>query len=357
VIETAPASRFAPPPLVPTAEVRWLLLRAFGPVDADCAAPEPAAALAMAQRSGLAPRIAARTPDATLDAELGDAAEKLAEARRLAASHALAYEGVIEAISRVADAIPTPVVLLKGAALHAAGWVAADSRTLGDLDVLVDAGAAQGILAGLEAAGFVPGDGPRNEQHLPPLVAPGWGLVDVHDGLRGVGDATGRWLDASAALAVGEPLEYRPACWVPERTLLAAHTLVHGLEQHAWSPNPYPLLRTLGDLQDLLPGAAAWRAALPGLAAWLRQSVAEAEIGAARDLCLALARGGPLEDLDAAPATLLAHFLAYSLDDAYRAGLRGRHHRHRLAQAWRRGTLLRYAGRKLSDWWRRAVRR
>jgi len=310
----------------------------------------------MAQRTGLAPRIAVRTPAAALQAELGDLAAMLIEARRLAASHALAYESVIDALSAVADAIPRPLVLLKGAALHAAGWVALGCRHVGDLDALIDPAGADDFLAGLEAAGFQPSDGPRNEHHLPPLAAPGWGVVDLHDGLRGVCDATGRWLDASGALATGEPLEVRPGCWVPARKLVAAHVLAHGLEQHAWSPDPYPLLRTVADLLDLLPGPDDWSAAMPELAAWLRDTISGAELAAARDLCLALRDGRPPDTLAADPGRLLAHLVAYSLDDAYRAGLRGRHRRHRLGQAIRRGTLVRYAGRKLSDWWRRATR-
>jgi hypothetical protein len=349
--------RFDPPRLAVTPEIRWLLLRAFGPPEAECPPPDAAAAVERAQRCGLAPRIAARAPVATIAAELGPEAPALARARRLAASHALAYEGVIDALSRVADAIPRPVVLLKGAALHGAGWVASGGRHVGDLDVLVDAAGVADFLAGLEAAGFRPSDGPRNEQHLPPLEAPGWGIVDLHDGLRGVSDAAGRWLDASGALAVGEALEVRPACWVPERRLLAAHVLAHALEQHAWSPNPYPLLRAVGDLADLLPDAAAWNAAMPEITGWLRDTLSGAELAAARELCLALRDGRPPEALADEPARLLAHFVAYSLDDSYRAGLRGRHRRHRLGQAWRRGTLLRYTGRKLSDWWRRAVTR
>jgi hypothetical protein len=255
----------------------------------------------------------------------------------------------------VADAIPRPAVLLKGAALHAAGWVEPGGRTVGDLDVLVDPVGVEEFLAGLEAAGFKPSDGPRNEHHLPPLEAPGWGVVDLHDTLRGVSDRQGRWLDASGALAAGEPLEVRPACWVPERKLVAAHVLAHALEQHAWSPRPHQLLRTIADLADLLPGPEAWDEAMPELASWLDGTVSGAELGATRDLCLALAAGRGPEALAPEASKVLAHLVLHSLDSDYRESLRGRHHRHRLGQAIRRGTLLRYAGRKLSDWWRRTV--
>jgi hypothetical protein len=233
--------------------------------------------------------------------------------------------------------------------------VAPGGRHVGDLDVLIDATGAEDFLRGLEAAGFRPSAGPRNEQLLPPLEAPSWGIVDLHDGLRGVCGASEAWLDASGALAVGEPLEVHPACWVPDRRLLAAHVLAHGLEQHAWSPAPYPLLRALTDLVDLLPDDGAWSDALPELTTWLRYTLSGSELAAARDLSRALEQGRRPESLAPEARRLLDHCLAYSLDDAYRAGLRGRHRRHRIGQAIQRGTLLRYAGRKLSDWWRRSA--
>ncbi len=347
-----PTRRFDPPPLRLDAETRWLLVRAFGPLEAAAGEPHPKTARLAAQRSGLACRIASRAPAARIDAELGAEAAGFVEARRQATRHFLAYQALLDPISELARARRRPVVLLKGFALVAAGFVAPGGRDLGDLDILVDRSALADFATGLEAAGFTPTPGSRNDQHIPPMRAPGWGVVDVHDALRGVGDAAADWLDASGVLAVGEPAEIRPGCWVPDRRILAAHALAHGLEQHATSPAAYPLLRAPADLIDLLNDEEGWRRALPLLRRLLRRTLREGEILAARDLCLSLQRGGVPEASESPAGRLLAHLVAHTFDPDYRTGLRGGHRRYRLLHALRHRTLVRYALRKLKDRWR-----
>jgi hypothetical protein len=317
------------------------------------AIPRAEAAKLAALRSGLACRIASRTPADRLTEELGAHASGLVAARRQAARHYMAYEAVLDPISELARAQGRPVVLLKGFALNAAGIAALGSRDVGDLDILVDRDSVAEFSAGLEAAGFSTAPGSRNEQHLPPMRAPVWGVVDVHDALRGVVGPTSNWLDASGVLAVGRPTEVRPGCWVPDRQVLAAHALAHGLEQHATSPGAYPLLRTLGDLIDIVGDEQGWQEALPLLHRHVGETLREGEIVATRDLCLALQRGAAPEDSDSPAGRLLAHFLAHTFDPEYRADLRGAHRRYRLLHALRHGTLVRYIHRKLSDWWRR----
>jgi hypothetical protein len=70
VTRLATGFRFAPPARELTPEVRWLLLRAFGPPDAEAPSVEAALAVEHGQRCGLAPRIAARIPEERLAEEL-----------------------------------------------------------------------------------------------------------------------------------------------------------------------------------------------------------------------------------------------------------------------------------------------
>lgn len=346
--------RFSPPPLNLIHEERWLLRRAFGPAGAPCDPLDAEAACRLALRSGLAPRIAARASGETLDQELHDFASQVKAASRRALSHALAYEQVAGEISTAAQRMGQPVVFLKGFALNAARLVTAGSREVGDIDALVDPGQAEAFHARLRNAGFRAARGTSNEHHLPPLAAPGWGVVDLHFSLRGVSGTDGRWLSASQARALGDSTETHPACWVPDRRVLAAHAIAHAIEQHALSPNPYPLLRSIGDLIDLLPDEQKWAAAFPQLSAWLERTVAVEELAAMRDLCLVLQSGRIPGRIDSPAGRLLAHFLAHRFDDEYRTGLAGAHRLHRLKQAWQRRTLLRYAVRKLKGLWRRS---
>ena len=345
--------RFQPPALELEPEHRWLLLRAFGPADASSEGIDPVTAWNLAGRCGVAPRIGARTARDRLELELGGLAAEARSAARMAGTHSLAYDDVAAAISAAARELDTPVVFLKGFALAAAGIATPGSRDVGDLDCLVDPEYARRFFDHLLGAGFRPAESDSNEQHLPPLQAPGWGNVDLHYALRGVGDSEGGWLSASQALAFGRPLEVRPGCWVPDRQLLAAHAISHALEQHSLSPQAYPLLRAIGDLIDLLPTEDDWCQASPRLTRWLETTVSATELEATRELCLRLGAGN-LPRPDSPAGLLLTHFLAHRLDDRYRAGLAGRNRRHRLRQAWQRGTLLKFLHRKVNDLRRRS---
>jgi hypothetical protein len=352
-----PPPRFSPPPLDVDSATRWVLQRAFGPPDMPLSAAEtPGDALQRAGALGVGARIGARTAAEVLTHDLDtDTAATFGRQTRQALEAALAYDALAATLAEHAAALGAPIVLLKGHALHAGGHAAPGSRTIGDLDILVAEPTVEPLHRALRQAGFRAAPGAGNEQHLPPLAAPGWGIVDLHYLMRGVGDPSTGWLDATAVLSIGEPPEVIPNCWVPDRLLLAAHALAHGIEQHASSPLPYPLPRMIADLTDLLPDEQSWSKAMTQLEERLRTSLQPGELESARDLALGLASGNPLEDLSQGARQLLAHLLAHALDEEYRASLRGHHRRHRWQQARQRGTLLRYANRKLLDLWRRVV--
>ena len=342
--------RFSPPPLALDDDQRWLLLRAFGPSHAIAPSPDPERVLALAKRSSLASRIAKRTPPEQLTAELGASANQFAAATRKSLRHALAYEALAATVAGIARDLGSPLIVLKGVALHLAGHIAAGSREIGDLDVLIADDRLENLQRALFAAGFEPAAGESNEHHLPPMRAPGWGVIDVHFTVHGVtsGD-TESWLTATQAAAAAKATANIPGLLLPNRELLAAHAVAHGIDQHGLSPLPLPLLRMVADLADLLPTAADWQHHLPALAQRLRASVSHRELAAIATLCEQLTAGRSPEPATSPAAILLAHLLAHAFDPEYRAGLGRRHFRHRLRHAWQRGTLLRYAARKLAD--------
>src|SRR4051794_21923126 len=107
--------RFAPPEVSVPPEVRWMLLRAFGPPGAPCAeAVDPAGALAAARRFEVSPRVAARQGRARLAAELGiEAAAGFQRDLAAAAAQGLRIEALLREVAAVAAERQLPLVLLK----------------------------------------------------------------------------------------------------------------------------------------------------------------------------------------------------------------------------------------------------
>lgn len=344
--------RFSPPALAISPAQRWALVRAFGPAAASGPSVEPEAAWGEAAALGLAPRIGLRVPEAHLAEELGqEVAARFAAARRTTASIALRYEQLAADLAELAAERGVTLVLLKGLALQLAGFCPPGERPMGDLDCLAPEEEARELFGALVAHGFLPGPAPANEQHLPALAAPVWGAVDLHFALRGLWDPRGGWWTAERLLAEGHlhPAAGLPGAWVPDREVLAAHALVHGIDQHGLAPGRHGLLRLVGDLAALLPGHEDVQRFLALAGSWFAPSVSPEEAGAALALTRKLARGEvPAGDeLAEPPGTLLRHFLAAARDEAYGRSGRWRNRRLRLRRAAERGGLLRYIRAKL----------
>jgi hypothetical protein len=323
--------RFRPPRLALSPEVRWMLLRAFGPVAAPAFAPVDApAALALARRFEVSARIAARQGRERLAAELGpEAAAGFARDRVAAAAVSMRLMAAAGQVAAIAATAPTssiiPLTFLKLAGLEGAGLLAAGSRAACDVDVLAPAGRAEELWRALVDAGWQ-GDGPAYEHQLPALSHPERGVVEIHrlvPGLRLAGDASATWedLDREGLLLPLADLPGRCSAAVPE--VQAAHALVHGLGQHGFSPSAYSLLKMMADLQDLGDGALTPRAL-----AWVARDVPTPEVEAVRRLGARLAAG---EDPaawaagaagDPPEARLLRHILAGRLDADYASALR-----------------------------------
>jgi len=123
-----PAFRFRPPPLAATPELPWVLARAFAPPGAGAPPPDPEAALELAWRLGLLPRIAMRLAPESLAAELGErGAELLRRERALATARELSAAATLAEVAAAARAVGAPIAPLKGRALTLAGEAAPES--------------------------------------------------------------------------------------------------------------------------------------------------------------------------------------------------------------------------------------
>ena len=340
--------RFDPPPVVFTPEVRWALLRAFGPPERDCAPPPDAeSALEKARRLSLSARIAARVPRVRLVAELGEAVAGafVADFRGAAASTVWLGQFARE-VASVAQPLGVPVILLKHAALDCSGVLELGGRSVSDLDALVPERRARELRGALLQRGYREVDFHPEEHQLPPMSHPSGAVVEIHTAIPGLCLGRGRaWADADALLRRGltAPAQGMPTgCFVPSREVLLAHLLVHALDQHGLAPFSYPLLRAVGDLLDLRFASGELAAFLAGPFEWIRLAVSEAEVRAFAELGDRLAAGDETLAADGAAADdagrLLAHIVAGTFDGSYQQALKFQamsHRRHHGSPAGR----------------------
>lgn len=269
----------------------------------------------VARRLGLGARIASRTPRAVLEPELGrENAAALVADRGV---QGLAADLLLEA-AREFSTGGDRFVLLKGIALIARGTVAAGSRGVGDLDLLVEEARLGRWSERLRDSGYEEARGSVPSEHqLSPFQRCGV-TVELHRFLPGVrvcgerGFATLPALDRAGLL---EPLPGWPeAVSAPRTRVLVAHAAVHGLAQHGFAPRSYPLTRMLADLMDLGfhsdPGLASDAHAL--VAREIPREEWDELLATCRDLAADVAADRPL----------LAHAVFGLLDDDYAASLR-----------------------------------
>jgi len=322
--------RFRPPHLALDRETRWCLLRAFGPAHQPVEREplDPSRVLAVTAPLSAGARIAARIPLAVLQAELGpDAARQLLITQALTQAVTSRLLNVAREVATCLESLGARGALLKGTALVATGTADAASRSITDLDVLVTSETAQELQRILRERGFTPWDVPPTEHHAVPLSRGKSDMIELHSALLGVRLNPGdRWADLPALEAAGRivPLVGWPASIVvPDRDVMLAHILVHGLAQHGLSPDKYPLARMLQDLVDLGFQGIGDRD-LERVGAMIADDVSIRELRATRDLCAALVAGNPsLPRVEASDATLLLrHVLAGALDPPYTQALR-----------------------------------
>lgn len=320
------APRLDPPPVALRPELEYVLARAFGPVGRSAGHPPPQRALSLARALDLEGRLAARNDLQRLADELGRAAAiELLARRALLAAQARARAGLLSEMERLSAAVGVPCAPLKGAALERRGVVPEGARRAGDLDLLVPQADAPRLARALREHGLEPTGHPGHHHQLPPLRTREGHVLELHVEVPGLGPPGGRWQELLAGGLLEREPEAGPLAHGPTPRLLAAHAIVHGLWQHALSPESYPPARALADLADLhaaglLPGAAALAPLVEPLVPRTRL---EALLGLVALLC-AGERVDPAAPLVESPGRLLDHVLAASLDAGYRARLRRR---------------------------------
>jgi hypothetical protein len=329
--------RFDPPPVEISPELGWVLARAFGPAELEVEEPRGVAAVELAARLGLAPRIAARQPVARMTGELGpEAATELRRNRTLVAMQELRLHAALAAVDEAAADLRTPYAPLKGLALVLGGYSPAASRAAADVDLLVAEGKIAALQAELERRGFEP-VGARYEHQEPALRHSGGGSIELHRVLPGVrlGGRVSSGIEIlfeagqlTPVLSAWGILDGRPRgdLRLPRREVLVAHALVHVLAQHGLAPQAYPGLVLVGDLLDLGFRDSPGRTTLAAIRPWIEESISEDEGEAALELASQLAHGRIVDppNVRSLSRRLLDHFVAGATDPRYATALKAR---------------------------------
>ena len=322
--------RFDPPQVEVGAELRWLMWRAFGPAGEALTGVgdlDAEAVTGLAQRFDLAVRVGARTPPETLAAELGsETARRFRKEHAGAAARYLIAGPVFRELAEAGRLLETPLVFLKGAALQLGGSVAAGSRNMGDIDVLASEDEARRLQAALVEAGCKAYEA-RESEHQLQFLTHRLGLgIEVHKIIPGVR------LEGRSSAAAGELIErglVLPApglgdgCYIPNDEVVLAHLLVHGIAQHGLSPQGYPMMRMLADVQDLEAGDDSWEDARR----LIESDASGEEVEAVAGLAWRLGAGEEPAAVvagDDGAGVMLRHLLAGVLDEGYAQSMKFR---------------------------------
>ena len=321
------AFRFRPPGTAEPAELRWVLARAFGPLPGPpIELTDSTKAARWAGLLGLGERIASRLSRERLRRDLGETgASKLYVARDALAARTVLLQRLVERVATTALEIGASLVALKGIALIESGFAVCGARPLLDVDLLVEPERASALEAALLDSGFAH-SAPAEGHHLPSLAVPGLGEVELHLYIPGLargthGRVTARLLSAEGLV---RPSTRIRGLALPDPSVLGAHALAHGIDQHGLSAKAYPVTRLIADLIDLA-ASDDWQ---PEQAEpWLRSSVSPRELRAIASLCDVL-RAGDLGIAGDDARALLHHTLAAVTSASYRR-------RQRLRSVWR----------------------
>ncbi len=324
--------RFRPPTVELAPALAVVLELAFGPVVDSFGLPEGVSGSDVFEAACsvyLADRIAARWPDDRLAALCGKqaAGDFKAEFWETAAVEFRA-EPVIEKIVAAAVECEMPILFLKGAALMLGREILQGSRDFSDVDILAPSDRAQELWDCLKAGGFRDCGLPSHEHHLGVLANSVGPSVEVHFCIRGVRSSaeTSLTLSETAEMNLVRSLpDLQGQCWIPNRDLLLAHALVHGIAQHGLSPQGYPLLKMLADAVDMgLPKSVedgTYRTWFP----LIERDLSHREVWAVAELGRRLGRGQSAAAVwheEGDEALLLRHFVLGILDEEYADSLR-----------------------------------
>ena len=284
-----------------TPTLRWLFARAFGPYERVLEFSPP------------------RTPPEILWDEFGEGfLRRISEWFEATAVQVASLRMMLRGVAETASSLDIPLVVLKGMALDLAGIARSGSRPMSDVDVLVPAEAAKTLFEVLEERGF---RSPFDEhyiarQHLRPLCNPHGFPLEIHFRLHGLrtedgGDAVFRFFEQSNLLE--EIPDWPRGTFLPDRALLIAHVVAHGLGTHLGTFNTYAPARVLCDLADLARGGALWEEFLFGSSRLVGDEVGRADVRAVTDLIGRLRDGEDPQDVlreGGGPAAVLGHLTA-----------------------------------------------
>jgi hypothetical protein len=341
--------RFDPPEFELATDTVWVLARAFGPMDVPFGERvDSSRAIDVSERLGLTARIGARIPAGRLLAEVGEmAVATFTKAYADAAALDLAAAGLCRQLAILGETLRLPVIVLKGAALRESGVTPRGSRQACDVDVLTLESRLDDLHGALVSEGYRV-SGMRGAEHeLEALYHPSGLMVEVHRYLRGVRISEERIATADHLLDYGlcrGSDNDAVGLLVPEPHVLLAHLLVHGIAQHGHAPWSYPLLRLVGDVQDMGLDSDGWSGFLDRGWRWIAGDVSRREATAVWELGRRLATGeAPQSIIDGRePAGLiLSHMVEGTLDDEYQRSLRLHHLMHPVAGTSTRRTILR----------------
>ncbi len=314
--------RFTPPVHRVTAEERWCLLRAFATRTTPAPDVDPGLVVAVARSLGLATRIVGRLGPTALQAQLGEeGARAFMHDYAGALGQAPALARAARSVAGAAAEINAPLVLLKRAALVALGLVDDAQREAVDVDLLVPEDCLAALQGRLVSGGWRSGETQPADHQAAPLTNPDGTMIELHrflPGLRvGGGRREARLEDLERAGGLVVLADWPGRVFVPTRDVLAAHALVHGLDQHGLAPASYPLARMLADLADLeeVGFVPRWEA----VERWTGGSLSREEVLGAFELVAGLRRG---EEPSSTNATaLLHHVLVAASDPTYHVSL------------------------------------
>jgi hypothetical protein len=319
--------RFRPPEVAYGPELRWVLLRGFGPTEKEFSCSvEPEAVRALAAALDLGPRIGSRIGQDRLCTELGaDTARKFLIASASAEAQGKRIVRLAQQVAEVAAGAGVPLVFLKFVALYLSGVVTAGSRSVADLDVLVASEDAEPFAAALTSQGFTISGVPDSDQHLAPFQNGAGAIIEVHSYVQGVRLARRRAFVTTSELASFgylTPVPQFPGdSAMPKRAVLAAHTIAHGIAHHGRKPQEYPLFRMVADSIDLGLAGERGKELLDRITPWLEREVSFEEMQALRHLCVGLSVGDEELYAQASRAKpevlLLSHLVAGATDHKY----------------------------------------
>lgn len=320
-----------------TAELEWVLVRAFGPPTQITQRVNVACAVELAKQLGLADRIVSRCPD-EVAAELGADGARALAFHKLAthAAHRLVVSATEKVIS-LASSLGIEIVLLKHAALAAAGLVPEGRRDARDLDVLVPGKRVVELERALLESGFSRTGHSPQPHHLAPIRSEQGEVIELHTevpGLR-VGGLPATLETLALANALTEIEISGVKCFIPIPEALVAHTLVHGYVHQATSPLDYPMLRMLGDVIDIGIGLES----AERIQDFVRGELSLDEVMTLLATAKLLERG-KVPEPETSEGTLLGHVVAAARDRTYQRQLRARRI-FSLSDGYARGAILR----------------